>query len=96
MTTSSMEHGVELVVAVDLGQQALEGAQPVAELTIAAIRRSGSRRSSRTSPWSAVHRRSHCERDRTLAGRTAAMAVSNPEEERNRAFGVFPSVAVPG
>jgi hypothetical protein len=24
------------------------------------------------------------------------MAVSNPEEERNRAFGVFPSVAVPG
>ncbi|MFL5881199.1 MAG: hypothetical protein ACJ782_14140 [Actinomycetota bacterium] len=26
MTTSSMEHGVELVVAVDLGQQALEGA----------------------------------------------------------------------
>jgi hypothetical protein len=25
MTTSSMEHGVELVVAVDLGQQALEG-----------------------------------------------------------------------
>jgi hypothetical protein len=26
MTTSSMEHGVELVVAVDLGQQAPEGA----------------------------------------------------------------------